>query len=292
MPELPEVEAVRRALRPIVEGARFDKVVARRPDLRVAFPTGFTSRLEGQTVRVLDRRGKYLLAELSSRDVLVMHLGMSGSFRVEQRGVISTPGDFHHDRGAAAPHDHVVFWMSSGATVTFNDPRRFGSMDLVAVDELSTHPVMAALGPEPLSDSFNPVSLARSCRGKRTSIKAALLDQRVVAGLGNIYASEALYRARLSPRRRASTIATAAGAPRDAAVRLVKAIKDTLNDAIRRSERWQQQDREPGDATYFPNRFRVYDREGESCRTRGCLGTIRRVVQAGRSTFYCPRCQT
>ncbi len=291
MPELPEVEAVRRALRPVVEGARFDKVVARRLDLRVAFPARFTTRLEGQTVRTLGRRGKYLLAELSSHEVLVMHLGMSGSFRVELGRMTATPGRFHDDRSAAVPHDHVVFRMSSGATVTFNDPRRFGYMDLIAMDDLAAHPVVGGLGPEPLSEEFTPLSLARSCRGKRTSLKAALLDQRVVAGLGNIYVSEALYRARLSPRRRASTIATRSGAPRDGARRLAQAIKDTLNDAIRRSESRQTQRGEGDESAYFPNRFRVYDREGARCRTRGCRGLIRRIVQVGRSTFYCAVCQ-
>ena len=291
MPELPEVEAVRRALRPVVEGARFDKVIARRPDLRVAFPARFTARLQGQTVRVLDRRGKYLLAELTSRDVLVMHLGMSGSFRVELGSVESTPAHFHRVRNAALAHDHVVFWMSSGAMVTFNDPRRFGYMDLIAADDVAAHPVVGALGLEPLSDEFDAVALAKSCRGKRTSIKAALLDQRVVAGLGNIYVSEALHRARLSPRRRASTIATRSGAPRDAARRLVAAIKETLNEAIARSANWERQGEAASDTSYFPNRFRVYDREGASCRRRGCRGTIRRVVQSGRSTFYCPVCQ-
>lgn len=291
MPELPEVEAVRRALRPVVEGARFDKVIARRPDLRVAFPARFTTRLQGQTVRVLDRRGKYLLAELTSRDVLVMHLGMSGSFRVELGSVESTPAHFHRVRNAALAHDHVVFWMSSGAMVTFNDPRRFGYMDLIAADDVAAHPVVGALGFEPLSDEFDAVALAKSCRGKRTSIKAALLDQRVVAGLGNIYVSEALHRARLSPRRRASTIATRSGAPRDAARRLVAAIKETLNEAIARSANWERQGEAASDTAYFPNRFRVYDREGGSCRRRSCRGTIRRVVQSGRSTFYCPVCQ-
>ena len=291
LPELPEVEAVRRALRPVVEGARFDKVVARRPDLRVAFPPRFTTRLQGQTVRVLDRRGKYLVAELTSRDVLVMHLGMSGSFRVEQRSVESRPGDFHHLRSTALAHDHVIFWMSSGAMVTFNDPRRFGYMDLIAADDFATHPVVGALGPEPLSKTFNAIALASSCRGKRTSLKAALLDQRIVAGLGNIYVSEALHRARLSPRRMASTIATRMGEPREAALRLVAAIKETLKDAIARSEKWQQRGGVDRDAAYFPNRFRVYDREGGRCRRQGCAGTIRRIVQSGRSTFYCPVCQ-
>ena len=291
MPELPEVESVRRTLQPVVEGARFDKVEARRPDLRVAFPPRFAARLQGQTVRVLDRRGKYLLAELTSRDVLVMHLGMSGSFRVDRVGAESIPGGFHHDRSTALVHDHVVFWMSSGARVTFNDPRRFGYMDLIAGADMATHPVVGALGPEPLSAAFAAATLARHCRGKKTSIKAVLLDQRVVAGLGNIYVSEALHRARLSPRRRASTIATPAGVPRENAHRLVAAIKMTLNDAIAKSEAWRQRADSGAEATYFPNRFRVYDREGERCRRRGCGGVIRRIVQSGRSTFFCPVCQ-
>jgi formamidopyrimidine-DNA glycosylase len=291
VPELPEVEAVRRALQPVVEGARFEKVEARRPDLRVALPPRFATRLQGQTVRVLDRRGKYLLAELTSRDVLVMHLGMSGSFRIDQSSAESIPGIFHHDRSTALAHDHVIFWMSSGARVTFNDPRRFGYMDLIAADDFAAHPLVRALGPEPLSEEFDAVILARHCRGKKTSIKAVLLDQRVVAGLGNIYVSEALHRARVSPRRRASAIATPAGTPRDAAKRLVAAIKKTLNDAIAKSEVWRQQADVGADTTYFPNRFRVYDREGERCRRRGCRGIVRRIVQGARSTFYCPVCQ-
>lgn len=291
MPELPEVEAVRRALQPVVEGARFEKVEARRPDLRVAFPPRFATRLQGQTVRVLDRRGKYLLAELTSRDVLVMHLGMSGSFRIDQSSVQSIPGSFHHDRSTALAHDHVIFWMSSGARVTFNDPRRFGYMDLIAADDFAAHPVVGALGPEPLSDEFDAATLARHCRGKKTSIKAVLLDQRAVAGLGNIYVSEALHRARVSPRRLASTIATPAGMPREAAKRLVAAIKETLNDAIAKSDAWRQQADRGTVTAYFPNRFRVYDREGERCRRRGCRGIVRRIVQGVRSTFYCPVCQ-
>jgi formamidopyrimidine-DNA glycosylase len=265
VPELPEVEAVRRELEPVMVGARFVEVSTNRPDLRIAFPPDFAARLHGRTVTALDRRGKYLLAQLSSREVLVMHLGMSGSFRLNA------------DAQAAEPHDHVVFRMSSGATVVFNDPRRFGFMDLVAPEGLSGGPGVGLLGPEPLSDEFNAASLARACRGKKTSLKAALSDQRVVAGLGNIYVVEALHRARLSPMRRASTIATPNGAPRKSAVRLAAAIKRVLTDAISgRSE----------------DRFRVYDRAGAPCPTRGCDGTIRRVTQGGRSTFYCRRCQT
>jgi formamidopyrimidine-DNA glycosylase len=273
LPELPEVETIRRVLQPVMEGARFEKVVARRPDLRVALPVRFVARLTGETVLRLGRRGKYLVADLSSGETLLMHLGMSGSFRID----FTAPGASHHVRGAALAHDHVVFHMSSGATVTFNDPRRFGLMDLVSTDMLPEHRVFRFLGPEPLTAEFDASVLARAARGKKTTLKAALSDQRVIAGLGNIYASEALHVARLSPMRRASTIATRSGTPRDAARTLVAAIRKVLSDAVER-----------GDAGYA---FRVYDREGERCRRRGCRGVIRRIVQAGRSTFYCPVCQ-
>jgi formamidopyrimidine-DNA glycosylase len=273
-------------LRPAMEGARFDAVDARRPDLRTPFPRRFAARLSGQTVRVLDRRGKYLIAELSSGDVLVMHLGMSGWFRVELIEGTSATVAFHYSRGEANVHDHVVFRMSSGAQVTFNDPRRFGFMDLLTLEELGRHRALGTLGPEPLAGAFDAAALARACRGKKTSLKAALSDQRVVAGLGNIYVCEALHRARLSPRRRASTIATPAGAPREAAVRLVKAIKAVLNEAVARNEAYGAA--ENSDA---PARFRVYDREGARCLRSGCRGVVRRIVQAGRSTFYCGVCQ-
>jgi formamidopyrimidine-DNA glycosylase len=276
VPELPEVETVRRELAPVMEGARFERVVVRRKGLRRPFPRQFASRLTGQTVQALQRRGKYLLAELSSGETLVMHLGMSGSFRVE-RGA----GAAAEDDGGAAAHDHVVFLMSSNAVVTFNDPRRFGVMDLLARRALSRDPALAAMGPEPLGAEFDAAALASACAGKRTSLKAALLDQRVVAGLGNIYASEALHLAGLSPRRRASTIATPSGLPKPSAGRLVLTIKQVLNDAIDRKAR----------ARYRASRFRVYDREGERCRTRGCAGTVQRFWQAGRSTFYCSSCQ-
>jgi formamidopyrimidine-DNA glycosylase len=264
MPELPEVEAVRRELQPVMEGARFDAVLINRPNLRTAFPPDFAARLEGHTVTSLERRGKYLLAALSSHEVLVMHLGMSGSFR------LNTDADW------ADRHDHVVFRMSTGATIVFNDPRRFGFMDLVSRAALEDRRGVGLLGPEPLSPEFDAAALARACRGKKTSLKAALSDQRVVAGLGNIYVVEALHRARLSPRRRASAIAMKSGTPRDSAVRLVQAIKRVLLDAI---------------AGKYDEGFRVYDREGRRCPTRGCGGVIRRITQSGRSTFFCPVCQ-
>jgi formamidopyrimidine-DNA glycosylase len=292
MPELPEVETVRRGLQPAMEGARFLKVEARRPDLRWPFPKNFAKQLTGETVTGLGRRAKYLLADLSSGDVLIMHLGMSGSFRVSRGDGERTPGAFHHDRSGDRAHDHVVFHMSSGAKITFNDPRRFGFMQLVPRAELARHPLVRALGPEPLGNEFGAALLAAACAGKKTSLKAALSDQRVVAGLGNIYVCEALHRARLSPKRRAATLAARAKAPTPRAHALVDAIKAVLHDAIRAGgsslRDYRRTDGELGD---FQHDFRVYDREGKRCPTPGCRGTIRRIVQTGRSTFYCPVCQ-
>ena len=292
MPELPEVETVRRGLAPVMEGARFAKVVAHRRDLRWPLPKDFAARLEGRTVVGLGRRAKYLLADLSSGDVLVMHLGMSGSFRVFRDGDETTPGKFHHERSQHLAHDHVVFHMGNGAIVTFNDPRRFGSMKIVARTALDREPLLRALGPEPLGNEFDAAMLARACRGKTTSLKAALSDQRIVAGLGNIYVCEALHRARLSPRRRASTIAAKSGAPNERAERLVDAIRAVLGDAIAAGgSSLRDHRRTDGELGRFQHDFRVYDREGLRCPTRGCRGTVKRVVQTGRSTFFCPVCQ-
>jgi formamidopyrimidine-DNA glycosylase len=275
MPELPEVEAVRRRLEPAMRGARIEQVLLRRKDLRQPFPRAFASRLEGRRIRAVARRGKYLLVALDSGETLLMHLGMSGSFRIDRGSKRRTAAEATDGR-----HDHVVFTLSNDVTVTFNDPRRFGLMDLVGEDPAGSHKAVAAMGPEPLDPSFGGAALARALTGKRIALKVAMLDQRVVAGLGNIYASEALHRAGLSPLRRSSTLATAAGHPALSAVRLVKAIKTVLRDAIARQER-----------PYRSGRFRVYEREGERCRTPACRGTIRRIWQAGRSTFYCPVCQ-
>jgi formamidopyrimidine-DNA glycosylase len=292
MPELPEVETVRRGLQPALEGARFDHVLARRPDLRWPLPKDFVQRLEGKTVEGLGRRAKYLLADLSSGDVLLMHLGMSGSFRVFHDGRKGKPGRFHHERSEHLAHDHIVFAMSSGATVTFNDPRRFGFMKLVPRAKLEHEPLLKNLGPEPLGNAFDAAMLAGSCRGKKTSLKAALSDQRVVAGLGNIYVCEALHRARLSPKRKASTIASRAGAPNERAEQLVAAIRAVLEDAIKAGgSSLRDHRRTDGELGYFQHHFRVYDREGQPCVTQGCNGTVRRIVQTGRSTFFCPVCQ-
>jgi len=292
MPELPEVETVRRGLAPVMEGARFLKVEANRPDLRRPFPKDLVQRLTGKTVTGLGRRDKYLLADLSSGDVLMMHLGMSGSFRVAADGHAKAPGKFHHPRSEARAHDHVVFHMSSGAQVIFNDPRRFGLMLLVPRGELAEHPLMREVGPEPLGNAFDATMLARACAGKKTNLKAALSDQKVVAGLGNIYVCEALHRARLSPKRRASTLATRSGAPTEHADRLVEAIKAVLNDAIAAGgSSLRDHRRTDGELGEFQHNFRVYDREGQRCVTPGCPGTVKRIVQGARSTFFCPTCQ-
>jgi formamidopyrimidine-DNA glycosylase len=268
MPELPEVEYIRQQLSRAMKGARIAHVTLRRPDLRYPFPPRFAARLQGTRVLAVTRRAKYLVLELSSGDVLLIHLGMSGWFRVH--------------RGYSPPlelHDHVLFQMSSGETVVFNDPRRFGFMKLIdAADGLASP--TNQLGPEPLDDTFTPSLLAGALARRSSSLKAALLDQRVVAGLGNIYVSEALHRARLSPRRRARTIVTTHGKATERVTALVHSIKETLHAAIARQHRASATDR-----------CLVYDREGKRCPRRDCRGTIRRVIQAGRSTFFCPVCQ-
>lgn len=292
MPELPEVETVRRGLEPAMQNARFLKVEARRKNLRFPLPRNFVERLEGSSVTGLGRRAKYLLADLSSGDVLLMHLGMSGSFRLAKADQARTPGGFHHERPKDEKHDHVVFHMSSGWTVIFNDPRRFGFMKMVPRADLEGDPLMRALGPEPLGNQFDAKMLAAACRGKKTSLKAALSDQKVIAGLGNIYVCEALHRARLSPKRQASTIADKHGKPNAHAEALVSAIRGILQDAIAAGGSSLRDHRQTnGELGYFQHRFRVYDREGERCTTPDCRGKIRRIAQAGRSTFYCPVCQ-
>jgi len=292
MPELPEVETVRLGLQPVMEGFRIDSALARRDNLRFPLQKDFAARLKGQTVTSLGRRAKYLLADLSSGDVLLMHLGMSGSFRVLTDGKPATPGTFHHPRGEHGTHDHVVFEMSSGATIVFNDPRRFGFMKIFPRAAIDDEPFLKGLGPEPLGNAFDAAMLATACAAKTTSLKAALLDQRVVAGLGNIYVCEALYRAHLSPKRQASTLATRTGAPHERAVRLVDAIHAVLRAAIQAGGSSLRDHRQTsGELGYFQHSFAVYDREGEPCRTAGCKGVVKRFVQNGRSTFWCPKCQ-
>src|SRR5246500_4206551 len=291
MPELPEVETVRRGLQPVMEGAKILKVEARRKDLRFPFQKDFAARLTAQTVTGLGRRAKYLMADLASGDVLLMHLGMSGSFRVIKDEEEEAPGKFHHPRAEGRAHDHVVFHMSSGAAVVFNDPRRFGYMKIIARGAIEDEPLLRGLGPEPLGNEFDAKMLAGACADKKTSLKAALLDQRVVAGLGNIYVCEALFRAHLSPRRLAATLSTKKGETTDHARRLVESIHAVLNQAIKAGGSSLRDHRQTtGELGYFQHSFQVYDREGEKCGKDGS-GVIRRFTQNGRSTFWCPKCQ-
>ena len=288
MPELPEVETVRRGLAPAMVGARLARVELRRPDLRFPFPDAFAARLSGRRIEALSRRAKYLLADLDDGQCLVMHLGMSGSFRLEE----ATPGLFHHARSKNPAHDHVVFSLSTGATITYNDPRRFGFMLLEARATLPAHAYFRDLGVEPLGDALDGATLARLFAGKTTPLKAALLDQRLIAGLGNIYVCEALHRAALSPRRKAGSIARGDGEPTERAHRLASAIRAVLEEALAAGgSSLRDHAQTDGSLGYFQHRFRVYDRVGAPCPSPGCVGVVRRVAQAGRSSFFCGACQ-
>lgn len=288
MPELPEVETVRRGLEPVMAGLTFAAVETRRRDLRFAFPRGFAKRLVGARVEALDRRGKYMIAPLSTGESLIMHLGMSGRFTIETgeaAGGGARPGDFAHAQGCDPKHDHAVFQMSEGgARITYNDPRRFGFMDLVETQALDDCRHFKGMGPEPLGNAFNADALNAALAGRRTSIKAALLDQRVVAGLGNIYVCEALFRAGISPRRKAGSVAGARG------TRLAGTIVEVLRDAVAAGgSSLRDFASADGELGYFQHVFDVYDREGEACNT--CGTPVKRLVQGGRSTFFCPACQ-
>ena len=286
MPELPEVETVRAGLAPAFANARFLRVETRRPDLRFPLPENFAARLEAARVLALRRRAKYLLADLDTGETLIMHLGMSGSFRVEQGGEAATPGEFHYERGKTGAHDHVIFEFESGARVVYNDPRRFGFMDLAATPTLATCKHFAGMGIEPLDGGLDGAALRRLFDGKAAPLKAALLDQKLIAGLGNIYVCEALHRAGLSPRRAAGAVTKARAA------RLAQAIQELLREAVEAGgSSLRDHRRTNGDLGYFQHAFRVYDREGAACPTPGCAGTVLRVSQGGRSTFFCARCQ-
>lgn len=293
MPELPEVETVRRGLEPAMAGKRIVRVDVRRPDLRFPFPDRFAERLTGAHVTSLGRRAKYVLVRLSTGEVLIMHLGMSGRFAImPPRGIARVVGEYEQDTGCATAHDHVVFEMEDGTVVTYNDPRRFGAMDLATADGLERHKMIADLGIEPLGNELTAAYLAARAHGKTADLKAFLLDQRIIAGLGNIYVCEALFRARLNPKREASCLATAKGKPTERAERLVPVVRTVLAEAIEAGGSTLRDHRQTdGKLGYFQHRFRVYGREGESCLFAGCSGTVRRLVQSGRSTFYCPSCQ-
>ncbi|MDB5467623.1 MAG: mutM [Phenylobacterium sp.] len=286
MPELPEVETVRGGLAPVLEGHRLARVEARRPDLRFPLPQNFVQQLTGATIVSLTRRAKYLLARLDREDTLVMHLGMSGRFEIARPEGAVRPGEFHYAADPDPKHAHVVFETEAGARVTYYDPRRFGYMALVNTATLKLHPWFAGLGPEPLSDAFDVAHLKAAFAGRKQGPKTLLLDQKVVAGLGNIYVCEALHRARISPFRPAGRIAAARLPP------LLTAIREVLGEAIAAGgstlRDYAQAD---GALGYFQHSFRVYDREGRPCPNDGCDGVIHRKAQAGRSTFHCPVCQ-
>lgn len=282
MPELPEVETVRRGLTPVMEGQVIARATVNRPDLRWPFPPDMAARLTGQRVTALRRRSKYILADLTSGESLLIHLGMSGRMLVSGDPL----GRFVHDHPAPEKHDHVVLDMEGGARITFNDPRRFGAMDLLPTMTAEAHPLLARLGPEPLGNAFNEPYLVAALKGRNTPIKSALLDQRIVAGLGNIYVCEALFRARISPLRRAGALSGKRAAA------LVPIIRAVLADAITAGGSSLRDFRQAdGELGYFQHSFDVYGREGEPCRSAGCKGQIARVTQAGRSSFYCPQCQ-
>lgn len=295
MPELPEVETVRRGLAPVMEGARIDRLELRRQDLRFPFPDQFADRVENRTIVSLGRRAKYLLADLSNEETIVMHLGMSGSFRIELDEGSAMPGVFHHDRGKLAVHDHVLFHLDTphgAARVIYNDPRRFGFMILVERGGLAEHPMFARLGVEPVGNMLSTELLAGLFAGRNVPLKSALLDQRLIAGLGNIYVCEALHRSGLSPKRLARTLALKSGKPAKRLEPLAGVIRQVIAEAIEAGGSSLRDHRQAdGSLGYFQHNFAVYDREGEPCTKPGCGGTIRRIVQSGRSTFFCGECQ-
>ncbi|MFK7877757.1 MAG: bifunctional DNA-formamidopyrimidine glycosylase/DNA-(apurinic or apyrimidinic site) lyase [Paracoccaceae bacterium] len=282
MPELPEVETVRRGLAPAMEGAVIARADVNRPDLRWPFPVDMADRLTGARVLRLRRRSKYILADLDRGETLLIHLGMSGRMLVSGDPL----GQFVHDHPATQKHDHVVLHMDNGARITFNDPRRFGAMDLLDSAHAPAHKLLAVLGPEPLGNDFHESYLVEKLKGKMSPIKSVLLDQRIVSGLGNIYVCEALFRAKISPLRKAGRIA----APRIKA--LVPIIRNVLRDAIEAGGSSLRDFRQAdGELGYFQHSFDVYGRENAPCRGPECRGHIARAVQSGRSSFYCPTCQ-
>lgn len=286
MPELPEVETVRRGLQPVLEGRRLARVEARRADLRFPFPEGFVQRLTGATIQRLDRRAKYLIAELDRGETLVMHLGMSGRFEIARPEGAVRPGEFHYAADPDPKHAHVVLDTDDGDRVTYYDPRRFGYMALLDTATRDQHPWFAGLGPEPLSPAFGADLLEKAFAGRKQGPKTLLLDQRIVAGLGNIYVCEALNRARISPFKPAGGIKPARLGP------LVEIIREVLNEAIAAGgSTLRDYAAADGALGYFQHRFRAYDREGQACLNEGCGGVVARQVQAGRSTFFCPDCQ-
>lgn len=296
MPELPEVETVRRGLEPVLVGARIQRLDQRRPDLRFPLPESFAARVQGRTILSLSRRAKYLQARLDSGETLIMHLGMTGRFTVTPSPRLRGKGEFLapfvHAAGGHTAHDHVVFHLAGGATVTYNDARRFGFMLLVPDADIEAHPLFRDLGVEPLGNALSPDYLALMAAGRRSDLKAFLMDQRIVAGLGNIYVCEALHRAHLNPGRGAACLALKSGRPSPRAEGLVPAIRTVLEAALAAGGSTLRDYRHADGALgYFQHQFLVYGREREPCARPGCKGIVRRTIQAGRSTFHCPACQ-
>ena len=288
MPELPEVETVRMGLVPALEGRTITKALVRRADLRRPFPPRFAARLEGQRVLRLTRRAKYILAELSGGETLVIHLGMSGRMAVYAKGARTKLGNYVYDIGppVEGKHDHVVLETDAPARIVYTDHRRFGLMALMETAALDDDKLFAGLGPEPLSQAFNAKMLTAALDGRRTPIKSALLDQRIVVGLGNIYVAEALFRSFISPKRLAGSLKP------DQIAALVKASKQVLRDAIAKGgSTLRDHAQATGDPGNFQHHFQVYGRAGKPCLHKGCGGVIKRITQAGRSSFYCPVCQ-
>lgn len=282
MPELPEVETVRAGLIPAMEGQIISKADVRRPDLRWPFPDNMAERLTGQKVLGLRRRSKYILVDLASGETLLVHLGMSGRMLIDQKPI----GDTHHSLPALEKHDHVIFEMADGGRIRFNDARRFGAMDLIETGKTDSHWLLEKLGPEPLGNAFNEAYLFEQLKKRGSPIKTALLDQRIVSGLGNIYVCEVLHRTGISPKKKANALSKARVST------LVPAIRDVLSEAIEAGgsslKDYRQADGELG---YFQHSFKAYDREGQPCQNSGCPGEIMRITQSGRSTFYCQKCQ-
>ncbi len=296
MPELPEVETVRRGLAPAMQGSRILRMEQNRPDLRFPFPENFVGQLTGRRIERLDRRAKYLLLELDDGTVVGSHLGMSGSYRIEQAGQAgAVPGVFHHERSKDQRHDHVIFHLEGPGgsnRIIYNDPRRFGYMFLTDREMLGSHPMMAGLGVDPTGNGLNAAYLAERFAGRQAPVKAALLDQHIIAGLGNIYVCEALWRAKISPRRKAGTLVDRNGRPVARLETLTAAIRQVIADAIEAGGSSLRDHRQAdGSLGYFQHSFRAYDRAGGACGHEGCGKPIRRIVQSGRSTFYCPSCQ-
>ncbi len=296
MPELPEVETVMTGLAPFMDGARIGRLELRRKDLRFPFPQDFSGRTEGRLITGMGRRAKYLLIRLEDDLTIISHLGMSGSYRIETDGAIERPGDFHMARSKLAAHDHVVFHLDrpggGGARIVYNDPRRFGFMDLTSTSGLDSHPSFHDLGPEPTGNALSAEYLAKRFSGRSQPLKSALLDQKNIAGLGNIYVCEALFRAKLSPERAAGTLVNANGKPAAKLIALEGHIRTVIAEAILAGgSSLRDHIQTDGSLGYFQHSFKVYDSEGAPCPDAGCSGVIARITQAGRSTFYCPKCQ-